>query len=254
MAGGGTCIYVKNVFKVTPLEISIDKPVGVEDVWLTVQSRKLPSIVIGCLYRHPKAPVETYDYIHDVFSLTCLTKKKFYVMGDFNDDVLMKNSNLNKILTATKLSQVIDKPTRTTDHSATLLDVIVTNNPHSILQYDVVPCPIADHDLITATVNLKKPPRQAPQVKTSRHLTGYSPIAFCDLLINESYKLTQIFHTDNVDTQVNIFTDTFNQCLNTCAPLVTKVVRRPFAPWINDSIEAAIGHRNEIQRKLKENT
>ncbi len=64
--------------------------------------------------------------------------------------------------------------------------------------------------------------------------------------------MAQIFHTDNVDTQVNIFNDTFNQCLNTCAPLVTKVVRRPFAPWINNNVKEAMSHRNEIQRKLKQ--
>ncbi len=51
---------------------------------------------------------------------------------------------------------------------------------------------------------------------------------------------------------MNIFTDTFNQCLNTCAPLVPKVVRRPFAPWINDNIKATMNHRNGIQRDLKE--
>ena len=35
--GGGSCIFVKNTFTVTPFQTHIDKPVGVEDVWLTLQ-------------------------------------------------------------------------------------------------------------------------------------------------------------------------------------------------------------------------
>ncbi len=81
----------------TPFEININKPVDVEAVWLTVQDYKLPSIVIGCLYRHPNAPIETYDYISEIFSLTWLTKNKFYILGDFNYDALINNINLNKI-------------------------------------------------------------------------------------------------------------------------------------------------------------
>lgn len=115
--GGGACIFVKNTFTVTPFQTYVDKPVGVEDVWVTLQCRKLPSIIVGCLYRHPKAPTVTLDYIGDVFKQLLLTKKNFYVLDDFNDDFLSSNSNLKKkILVNAKLSQVIDKPTRTTSH------------------------------------------------------------------------------------------------------------------------------------------
>ncbi len=147
---------------------------------VTVQHRKLPSIIIGCLYRHPKSPVETFDYIREVFSLTSLTNKSFYVLGNFIDDVLSTNSDAKKILSRTKLSQVIDKPTRVTSLRATLLDIAVTNKRHTVLYSDVVPCPVADHDLITITVNLRKPKLKPSMIKTIRQLANHSPDYLCD--------------------------------------------------------------------------
>ncbi len=44
----------------------------------------------------------------------------------------------------------------------------------------------------------------------------------------------------------------FVKCLNICAPLVTETSRRPFAPWMNDDIRAAMNERNEAQRILKQ--
>ena len=33
--GGGVCIFVRKTFNVTPLHIHLDRPTGVEDVWVT---------------------------------------------------------------------------------------------------------------------------------------------------------------------------------------------------------------------------
>ena len=219
--GGGVCIFVRKTFNVTPLHIHLDRPTGVEDVWVTLQCRKLPSIIVGCLYRHPKAPTQTFNYV---------------------GEILKQLSNC----------QVIDKPTRTTSHCATLLDVIITNKRETIISSDVEPCPIADHDLITVAVNLRKLKRAPATTKTARCLADYSPDIFCVKLSQESTALREVFNTEAVNKQVNIFTDIFHCCLNTCAPFKTKKVRRPYAPWMTDDIRSAIRERNNAQALLKQ--
>ncbi len=57
------------------------------------------------------------------------------------------------------MTQLINKPTRITNSSSTLLAIIITHSPNSVLHSDVLPCPVADHKLITLTVNLKKSKR-----------------------------------------------------------------------------------------------
>ena len=248
--GGGACIYVRDVYKVVPIATDIVRAQGVEDVWVTVQSSKFPSVIIGCLYRHPKSRSETYDYITDVIRHFSLKGKPFYILGDFNDNVLCDNSKMRQIISNAGLTQVISKATRITPTSATLIDLKVTNKTQSILHSDTMPCPVGDHELISVTVNLKKPKRP-PIVKTFRDLSTYSSETLCSLLIQETHVLNNIFTTDNVDTQVNIFTNVFNNCLDKCAPLVTRQVRRPFAPWINEHLRALIHERDVAQINLK---
>lgn len=60
--GGGTCIYVRNNLLVNILEFEINNDdVEVEDIWLTIQYRKFPSFVVGCIYRHPHALVTSFN-------------------------------------------------------------------------------------------------------------------------------------------------------------------------------------------------
>ncbi len=80
--------------------------------------------------------------------------KSVFILGDFND-MLNKGNRMNKIIRDNKLSQIIDKPTRTTHHSATILDLIFTNKPEAVLSHDVVPQMIADHDLVSIVVNVR---------------------------------------------------------------------------------------------------
>ena len=52
-------------------------------------------------------------------------------------------------------------------------------------------------------------------------------------------------------TQVDIFTVNFTKCLDDCAPFITKEIKRPFAPWINDDIRKAMNLRDDTRKNLK---
>ena len=47
--GGGVCIYVSDQLKVTVLNPELVRPPHVEDLWMTVQYKKFPSFIIGCI-------------------------------------------------------------------------------------------------------------------------------------------------------------------------------------------------------------
>ena len=155
--GGGVCIYAKNVLSPNIINLNIPKQTGIEDLWITVQCRKLPAIIIGCIYRHPKASATTFDYIQDVFRLISMKNKTFLSLGDFNDNLLVSNNKISRIIKNNKLTQIIGKPTRITPTSSTLLDLVITNMPDTICSWDVVPQEIADHDLVSVAIDVSKP-------------------------------------------------------------------------------------------------
>ncbi len=76
--GGGVCIYVNSSLKINVINLPTPKQPGVEDLWVSVQYHMLPAIIIGCVYRHPKALAASFEYLQDVFSQICLCKKGFY--------------------------------------------------------------------------------------------------------------------------------------------------------------------------------
>ncbi len=54
--------------------------------------------------------------------------------------------------------------------------------------------------------------------------------------MRNAVQLNNIFTTDDVNIRVKIFTDTFIERLNECAPFITRTIRRPYAHWRNDEV------------------
>ena len=98
-------------------------------------------------------------------------------------------------------------------------------------------------------VDITKPKRQ-PEIRTLRNLKDYNTYMFCNKILNEVPSLNTILQIDDVNKQVEVFNDVFIKCLNECAPVVTKEVRRPYAPWIGEDITLAMGIRNDLQKSL----
>ncbi len=100
--------------KANEVTLVIPRPLGIEDIWITVQCHKLPAIIIGCLYRRPKALAVTFDGIEDVFRLISFRGKSLFILGDVNDNLLLNDNKLSKIIKNSKLTEIIDRPTRIT--------------------------------------------------------------------------------------------------------------------------------------------
>ncbi len=56
--------------------------------------------------------------------------------------------------------------------------------------------------------------------------------------------MNKILLTDYVNKQVELFSQVFIKYIDACAPVVTKAIKRPFAPWKNDDLRRAIKIRN----------
>ncbi len=217
--GGGACVYVKVSLTTKIFTSDDDRPDGVEDVWLSIQCRKIPFVIVGIVYRHPNASQQFFEYLNNTLRNICIRNKCMYMLGDLYDDLFTNRNKLSSIIRMNKLHQVIDKPTRVTPQTATLRDVIVTNRSDTIIHKDVMPSVIADHDLITATINISKPKR-AVTTKTFRHMGAYSKDAFCNAISSYSSELSNIYLTDDIDTQVNILCRQYLLAVLMNAPLL----------------------------------
>ncbi len=161
------CVYVKDSLATNVITSNADRPNGVKNVWLSIHCRKLPFVTAGCVYRHPKASQDTFDYKNNTFRGMCLKNRCLYMLGDLDGDLLAIDNKLSTIISMNKQHQIVDKPTRITSQSATLLDVVVTNKRNTVPHVDVTPNIIDNHDLITATIGISKP-KLAATMRTFR--------------------------------------------------------------------------------------
>ncbi len=137
-----------------------------------------------------------------------------------------------------------------TPTSATLRDVFITNKTDLVTQSYVIPCTIADHELIGACVSILKPKRQ-PITVSKRDLRHHNSDLLCSHILDETSTLNEILRNDDVDKQVSILTSVLTTSLGKSAPISNIVIHRPPSPWINDEIKEALAEHKKAQRILK---
>ena len=135
---GGVGIYINsNMSYFRRDDLSIFIPHVIETLFIEVKLNKTKSIIVGVIYRpnsQPRADMDIFTTeLADITAKINNENKESYIMGDFNIDLLKFQSHektkyfIESMLTTGYLP-VITKPTRVTDHSATLIDHIYSNS------------------------------------------------------------------------------------------------------------------------------
>ena len=159
---GGVIVYVKKDIaysRRTDLEVD-----GVECIWLQIHISTATHLLFGLFYRPPNS-----NAIHDLNMENSLhlaidtNISNIVVTGDFNlnPSVPTAKRKLERICQQLDLVQCIDEPTNFTEHSSSLIDLILTNNRTSIKVCGVsdpfLDQPVRYHCPIFGILNIAKP-------------------------------------------------------------------------------------------------
>ena len=133
--GGGIAVYVKDnlsVIRRSDLEIDFSG----ECMWLEILLPKAKGFLFGTFYL-PRSQSDFLDSFQEVLDCASADNKEMLITGDFNFDLLDTSRpksirDLKGIFSSFNLAQLIDKATRITKDSATLLDLFATNFPRNI--------------------------------------------------------------------------------------------------------------------------
>lgn len=137
--------------------------------------------------------------------------------GDFNVDLLRPDKPATvkymDILTNLNLKQLVTTATRTTLHSAALIDHVITNIPKCVTHSGVLPCPlISDHDAPYVCVNVRVT-RFVPRYKFIRRECDFDEKAFIrDFLLAWCILPTSLICKSSYSTHsfVNVWIDTLH--------------------------------------------
>jgi hypothetical protein len=146
---------------------------------------------------------------------------------------------------------VIDKPTRISGNTSTLLDPIILNDTLNCNYSDVLKIPrhISDHDAAIAFIKFP----EATSKSFTREIWLYDQTDFArfnQMLIDINWN-EKLCKFDDVDDMCEEFSKIFLQISSACIPSKTILMREKDKPWFSNEIRKEIRIRDRLREILK---
>ena len=212
--GGGVCFYVRLTinFSLRP-DLSCQE---IESLCIEIRKPNSKPFLITTWYRPPNSIVDKFNHFETLLVKLDAEQVEYYVMGDLNCNLgsptLDHNSTLlNNITNLYNLHQLIDEPTRITESSSTLLDVIFTNMPDKIVCSGVSHICISDHSLVYAFRKLSigvSHSHRGHSTMTYRNFKNFNSSNFRNDIYQQNWDI--IMNYDNPNDMWHVWKYTFN--------------------------------------------
>ena len=251
--GGGIGLFVKEQIK-TKL-ITLPQGIVHPEVLFTELTINQTKLAVGVIYKPPKIPYGTFAMLHEALAYITTKYIHIIILGDMNINYLIPDSlPLNffqtNITEPFSLTQIIEDPTRITLTSSTLLDLILVSNYSNVKTSGVVDVPgISDHCLVYMAYAIKKPKFKKKTV-TRRDFRNFSEDAFKNDMAVAPWGNVLAVNEYEVDDQVTIIENIFNEIIEKHAPLKTFTIKQAPSPWMTPSIKNLMNLRDREKSKF----
>ena len=139
---------------------------AIECIWVELKYTKFPPMLLGFIYRNPASSYSWIQHFDHMMDNIISKNQNILLLGDLNFDLLKPQTTWEPTIAQFGLTQRVQKATRVTATSSTLLDHIYTNNTSLVTNVRVPEVGISDH-FPTICTWLYNPPK----VKTRGHTT-----------------------------------------------------------------------------------
>ena len=197
-----------------------------ESIFIEILSKSGKNIVIGSMYRLPNTDITQFS--NNISSITSLVRKgncfpELIIGMDHNIDLLKGSCHNPTQQFITDLSNIdllptITRPTRITNHSATLIDnIYVSIQLHRDFESTIVINDISDHLLVLTMLKQTKLLNKEPLTFTCRCLNDQKLKEVNHRLMRKGW--IGLLTGTTCDEKFNQFSATLNATLDEVAPL-----------------------------------
>ena len=232
--GGGVCFYVK---KSINFSVRNDLCMGsLANLCIEIRKPRSKSFIVATWYRPPNSLVSIFSPFEELIGKLDSLNTEFYLLGDLNCNMAASqfDSDTRKLLTITDvygLQQLITEPTRITETSATLIDLIFTNCPDKVLCSGVRHIGISDHSMVYVYRKLAINGQSKGHTNiTYRNFRSFNRDKFRSDVASQDWD--HINNSSNPNDMWNEWKESFLAIVNKHAPLRTTRVRARGSPWI----------------------
>ena len=237
-SGGGVCLYVRSTINYS---IRSDLSTELETVTIEIRKPRSKPFVVSTWYRPPNSLVDIFRFFEAFIGELDSENMEYWVLGDLNCNINAHKpdndtKSLLNIANVYGVHQLISEPTRITDKSSSLIDVIFTNCPERVVCSGVSHIGISDHSLVYAF----------RKISTDLSNKGHNTVYYRKFKNFDSVGFRyDIFHQNwsNIENCVdpNAMWDAwkamFLRCVDKHAPLRVKRTRAFRSPWITPELK-----------------
>ena len=210
-------------------------------------------ILIGVIYRPPNRHIQNFNtHLQSILENISNLHIPCYILGDTNINLLNHSThsdtgNYIEIIYSNAFIPLINRPTRVTDHSASLIDHCFTNNlsPGINKFQGILLTDITDHYPVFHIAQLPDKTINNEEYYFKRKMTDKNYSAFHNLILNHDWKSVTMLNTcENAFTNFySIIKEIFNQAFPICR---FKKSYHNRLPWLCDSLKKLIVLKNKL--------
>ena len=254
--GGGVALYIKQDLNYNNRnDLSVNNS-EIESFFIELVNTHCSNVLIGVVYKPPSASCDNFsEYINDILENISAEGKKCFIMGDFNINILQYETNdgvhnFIDMLHSQSFYPTINKPTRITENSATVIDNILINDLHNHTA-GVLVSDISDHLPVFLIIDDSfEKPQDVGRLGTKRVFNSNNTEHFVnDLNTTDWYFMTSLNDTHSM---YNSFINHVLELYDKSFPLQEVKCRynKRKSPWLSDGIYKSIRRKNYLYKKL----
>lgn len=213
------------------------------------------NIVIGVIYRPPSGSISDFIIaMSDILQQIHNKRRTCYLLGDFNIDLNKYHSNPDTaeffdLLYSYSFVPLIDKPTRVSSSTASVIDNIFTNQSTTTHKSGVIKADISDHYPVFSMSEMSSP-LKTDQILKIRLFKPVNLEKFISLLTTESWEDTR--SSNNAQTAFSSFINTLTTHYNNSFPIIEKKPsRKDSNQWITRGLKVSIKQKNKLYIQYK---
>lgn len=256
--GGGVGFYISNsiAYKLRE-DLILDLPDIFESIFIELVSL---NVIVGCVYRAPNSDLALFNARFDTLlsKINC-SKQLCYIAGDFNINLLKYEqhegtANYVNCIFSHSFFPCINRPTRITTSTATLIDNIITNACfEQTINPAIVYSDVSDHLPIFIHVKLLCVKQLQPNYPLKRNMSESNKSIFLQRLIDIDWN-QYINNNNDVNIQYNAFLEKYSSIFNESFPLIkvsSANKRLPRKPWMTVGlVKSCKKRKNYIKNSL----
>ena len=175
MHGCGIAIYIVGNLNSKRVDITID---DIDALWLSYRNRIVKKTLLGAIYRPPNRGPSTFtENLEETLNRRTNDHIEMMLHSEFNLDYISPNTTTKRFqhtMNLFNLKQLINQPTRITQTSRTLIDLIFCTMPELYVS-GVLPIGFSDHLAIYGIRKLHRVPLSTTRMIEIRNYKHYDP-------------------------------------------------------------------------------